>query len=144
MLQRGWSLGLLLTSSLVVETLVWLAVPHLGNSPFGLVALIGYGIACGITATCLFTLPPAIIGGDGDTSGGYAAIMTGRNLGALVGPLLLAQVIVYWGGWNAATYTLFAITASAVAVSAFLSFSLKTFGEKNQGKAAGNPTIPAN
>jgi predicted MFS family arabinose efflux permease len=130
MLQRGWSLGLLLTSTLVVETLVWLAVPHLGTGPLGLVALLAYGMACGITATCLFALPTTIMGGNGDTSAGFAAIMTGRNLGALVGPILLAQATVYFGGWNTATYTFFAITASAVAVSVLLSAGLKPLNRK--------------
>ncbi|HEY2891116.1 MAG TPA: hypothetical protein VGJ31_10840, partial [Dongiaceae bacterium] len=64
-------------------------------------SLIIYGIGAGVTPACLFALPATILGRAGaPTAFGY--MMTGRNTGVFLGPILLAEVAKGLGGWGAA------------------------------------------
>lgn len=126
MLRAGIPLGVLLPGSILVQAAVWLLMPVLDSMTSGILALLAYGIAGGITPTCLFALPNAILG-DG-AARGFAAILTGRNLGALVGPILLAQAVVTWGSWNVLAPLFGGVCLLAVGVGAILCRRLEEGG----------------
>ena len=133
-LLTGWALrhGLKLIPALVValisQSLVWFAQPWLSGTA-GIVGLIVYGIGAGITPTCLFQLPHAIARGTAGASF-FGIVMTGRNIGVFMGPLLLAFLIgadrtALHLSWTAAAQAVACMTLAAAVVAAFLGRSLK-------------------
>ncbi|MBL26535.1 MAG: hypothetical protein CMM50_03150 [Rhodospirillaceae bacterium] len=109
---RGRSLPWLLAGSLVAQGLVWGIGPFV-TGPAGFILLAIWGAAAGITATCLFSLPVALSSGAG-ASQAFGVLMTGRNVGVLVGPVLLAQALALWTRWSlsAQPFMAFSIVAA--------------------------------
>jgi predicted MFS family arabinose efflux permease len=107
MLRRGMPVALLLAGSLGLQLAVWVALPWTGSDWTGVVSLIVYGVGSGITPTCLWSMPSHVFGARAHQAA-FAALMTGRSLGALVGPLLLAQAFALTSDWNVAS-PLFAV-----------------------------------
>jgi len=124
MLQAGVGLGTLLVGSIGVQALAWFLLPVTHDPTLGLLSLVAYGASAGITPTCIFTLPGAILGPN--ASRGFGAIMAGRNLGILVGPPLLAQVVSRAGGWEPVGPLFGAACVAAALVSAFLSWRIRS------------------
>jgi len=134
-LMTGWALGrgLPLVRSLLVclilQALVWAAMPVLDGTP-GLIALVVYGICAGITPTCLFHLPHVIAARRDKTRGragpeAFATLMTGRNIGVFLGPILLAGMMSLTGSWNLAAYVIAALTVMSAVVTWRLGHSLR-------------------
>jgi MFS family permease len=98
LLHAGARLSLLLPGSIAVQAAVWLLVPFTRSTAQGLASLAAYGVSAGITATCIFALPGALFGAA--ASRGFAALMAGRNVGVLIGPVLLAQAVAVAGTWR--------------------------------------------
>ena len=63
-------------------------------------SLIAYGVSSGVTPVCLFALPSAIMGGDRVDGRAFGIVMTGRNMGILAGPVLLAQAVAISADWS--------------------------------------------
>ena len=133
-LLTGWALrhGLKLIAALVIalisQALVWFAQPWLSGTA-GIVGLIVYGIGAGITPTCLFQLPHAIARGTAGASF-FGIVMTGRNIGVFMGPLLLAFLIgadrtALHLSWTAAAQAVACMTLAAAVVAALLGRSLQ-------------------
>jgi MFS family permease len=99
-LRAGVPLAPLFVASISVQVVVWLLVPVTGGGPAGILSLIAYGVAAGITPVCLFAMPSAIMGRGRLAAGAFGIVMTGRNLGVLVGPVLLAQAVSMVGDWR--------------------------------------------
>jgi predicted MFS family arabinose efflux permease len=115
LLGRGVSLAAMLTCGLLSQAAIWWLIPFTHGTAEGLVSLIVYGIGAGVTPACLFALPATILGRAGaPTAFGY--MMSGRNTGVFLGPILLAEVTKTLGGWSAA-WPVFGST-SLVAVAA--------------------------
>ncbi len=115
LLSRGASLPAMLTCGLLLQAAIWWLIPFTHGAAEGLASLVVYGIGAGVTPTCLFALPATILGRAGaPTAFGY--MMSGRNAGVFLGPILLAQVTRTLGGWGAA-WPVFGST-SLVAVAA--------------------------
>ena len=131
----GWALrhGLKLIPAmiwaLIAQALVWFAQPWLSGG-IGLIGLIVYGIGAGITPTCLFQLPHAIARGTANASF-FGIVMSGRNIGVFMGPLLLAFLIgadrfALHLSWTAAAQAIACMTLAAALVALFLGRALKT------------------
>ncbi len=115
LLGRGISLAAMLTCGLLSQAAIWWLIPFTHGTAEGLASLIVYGIGAGVTPACLFALPATILGRAGaPTAFGY--MMSGRNTGVFLGPILLAEVTKTLGGWSAA-WPVFGST-SLVAVAA--------------------------
>jgi len=99
LLRAGAPLTPLFAGSILVQTVTWLATPMVGAGALGLAALIVYGIAAGVTPVCLFAMPSAVMGARLDVRA-FAIVFTGRNLGVLAGPVLLAQAVTLAGDWS--------------------------------------------
>ena len=128
---RGVRIGPLLTSALAGQAAVWALLPVTGGGWSGIVSLVVYGIGAGIVPTCLFGLPNAIEGAG--RPGAFATLMTGRNLGVLIGPLLLGWVFSVTADWNSAGPVFAGSTLLAVALSAMVARTLRRQSAANPG-----------
>ena len=119
-LRAGFSLGVLMTGGLAAQAAVWWGLPLAGAGWPGAVLLVVYGVSAGIVPACLFGIPRAVAGASGRTAAAFGTLMTGRNLGVLVGPILLAQVLGSSGAWDAAWPIFGALTTVALGFGAAL------------------------
>jgi hypothetical protein len=133
-LLTGWalrhSLALIpaLIAGLIAQAAVWFAQPWLSGGA-GLIGLVVYGIGAGVVPTCLFQLPHAIARGTAGASS-FGIVMTGRNIGVFMGPLLLAFLIgtdrlALHLSWTAAAQAIGCMTLAAVGVAMLLRRSLR-------------------
>jgi predicted MFS family arabinose efflux permease len=119
LLQRGLLLGTLLVGALVTQAAVWWLLPLTSAATAGLVSLVVYGIGAGVVPTCLFAMPSVILGRGHDTARAFGIVMTGRNMGVLIGPVLVAQAFKISGSWDLAA-PIFGSVTTACLVSALL------------------------
>jgi predicted MFS family arabinose efflux permease len=117
LLGAGVSLGRLLFAALASQAAIWWLIPMTHGTAAGIVSLVIYGIGAGITPACLFALPATVLGRAGAPTA-FGIVMTGRNIGVLLGPVLLAEATKDLGGWSAVwplfgTTTTFAMLAAA-------------------------------
>lgn len=120
LLQRGWRAQRLLFGAVCVQAAVWWLLPVTGGGLAGLASLAIYGITAGIAPTCLFALSAHLVTTPAETARGFGVTMTGRNLGVLGGPLLLALAVELGGGWFAGSLLVAAWTTAAAGLSAAL------------------------
>jgi hypothetical protein len=118
-LQRGVSLGALIVSSLIIQTAVWWLLPFTGGGATGIASLVMYGIGAGVVPTCLFAMPSVILGRGHGTARAFGFVMTGRNMGVLIGPVLVAQVFKMTGSWDL-TAPIFGTVTTGCLVTAIL------------------------
>jgi MFS family permease len=112
-LRRGMAVTLLLLFGVASQALSWWLTPLAHSNGAGIALLIFYGIGAGITPTCLFALPGATLGRVAGPHA-FAIIMTGRNVGVLLGPVLLALLQQRYGGWDAVAPALAVATTVAL------------------------------
>jgi len=120
LLRRGVPMFPLLSGALAVQGVLWLFFASFDSVWSGIAALAIFGAAAGITPTCLFSMPNTILGPRGSSGTAFGVIMTGRNLGVLVGPILLPQLMQLSGAWNEASPVFGVITLVAAAGAAGL------------------------
>ncbi len=120
MLRGGLAPERLLLGAVLLQALLWWLLPYTGGGLSGLISLVFYGVAAGIAPTCLFALPTVLTDGPGQTARAFGGIMTGRNLGVLMGPLLLAQMVKWSGDWGAGSLVFGGLTTLAAALAAVL------------------------
>ncbi len=114
-LRAGVPVSLLLAAAAAVQGGVWLLLPVLGPVAAGIAAFGVYAAAAGLTPTCLFAMPGTIFGVDRATAKPFAVLMTGRNLGVLLGPVVTGWLVQYLGGWATLPPTLSGITLALAA-----------------------------
>jgi MFS family permease len=127
-LRHGLKLFPAMTVALASQALVWFAQPWLSGTA-GLIGLVVYGIGAGVTPTCLFHLPHAIARGAAGATF-FGIVMTGRNIGVFMGPLLLAFLIgteryALHLSWTAAAQAIACLTLMAAGVALILRHSLQ-------------------
>jgi MFS family permease len=134
-LRTGVPVGLTLVVGLTLQLVVWILVPVVGAGPLGVASLIVYGIGAGICPTCLFAMPSVIVGPGAAAARAFGVIMTGRNLGVLLGPVVLAQAFKVFGGWDIAAPIFGSVTAGAAGLGIWLAISLggRGYGAKSYG-----------
>lgn len=123
LLRAGVPLGPLMAAALALQAAVWGLHPALGGGGIGIALLVAYGVGAGITPTCLFALPSAIAG-PARAATAFGVLMTGRNIGVLVGPVLLAQAFKLAGSWEVSAPVFGSLTGLAVAVGLLLALRL--------------------
>ena len=117
-LRAGVSIGLLMTGAIASQTLAWWLLPVTGADAAGIALLVVYGIGAGIVPTCLFGSAGAVIGHGRSTAPALGILMTGRNLGVLIGPVLLALVAGDGANWDASARLFAVITAVSMLLAA--------------------------
>jgi len=120
MLQRGLRPQHLLFGAVVVQAAIWWLLPVTGSGFSGLASLVVYGVTAGIAPTCLFALSAHLVATPGDTARAFGVTMTGRNLGVLGGPLLLAMAVQLSGDWLVSSLLFGSVTSLAVVLCALL------------------------
>ena len=123
-LRAGVPVGPLLVCGLATQAAIWWLVPVTGAGVGGVVSLIFYGIAAGICPTCLFAMPSIIVGRGRVAAPAFGIIMTGRNIGVLIGPVLLAQAFEVAGAWDIAAPIFGTMTSLALGLGIWLTVSL--------------------
>ncbi len=123
-LRAGIPLGPLLAVGMASQAAVWWLIPVTGGGLGGVVSLVVYGIGAGIVPTCLFAVPGLLSGTGRPPASAFGILMTGRNLGVLVGPVLLALAFKSSGNWDVATPIFGTATTVGVAVCIWLSVVL--------------------
>jgi predicted MFS family arabinose efflux permease len=101
LLRAGAPLAPVLALSLAFQAAVWFVLPYLNSSTLGLAGLVVFGVAAGISAAFLFAAPALILGAENAGGSAFGVVMTGRNLGVLLGPILLPPVLLTMGSWQA-------------------------------------------
>jgi MFS family permease len=101
-LRAGVPLGPMLVLGMASQTAVWWLIPVTGGGIAGIVSLLVFGIGAGICPTCLFAVPSVLAGSGRPPASAFGIIMTGRNLGVLIGPVLLAVAFKSTGDWGIA------------------------------------------
>lgn len=124
LLRHGVSLSVLLVVSLVPQVAVWWLSSGTLEGWHGLAALVTYGIGAGITPTCLFAMPSRAVGQGRAAASAFGIIMTGRNVGVLFGPILLAQLLRSSGSWSLATPVFGTVTTLAFLCALVVAFEL--------------------
>jgi hypothetical protein len=117
LLRAGVALGALMSGAIATQMLVWLAMPITGSDWSGVLSLVIYGIGAGIVPGCLFAAPNAILGAGRGTAAAFGILMAGRNLGVLVGPVLIALVSGAARRWYDGALVYAAITCGALLLS---------------------------
>lgn len=125
LLRRGVRLAPMLLIALLSQAAVWAALPWTGSGWDGALSLIVYGIGAGVAPTCLWALPAAVCGG-APSAGAFGTVMTGRNLGGVMGPLMLA-VLVAGQDWQSAALLFGAINLAAAGGTLWLFGRLRQF-----------------
>ena len=119
LLQRGLFLGTLLVTALVTQAAVWWLLPFTGGGISGIASLVAYGAGAGVVAACLFALPSVILQRGHNTARAFGIVMTGRNMGVLIGPVLVAQAFKMTDSWDLAA-PIFGTVTSVCLVTAIL------------------------
>ncbi len=139
LLRYGVSLGFLLVGSLALQVAVWW-LSSLGLEGWsGLAALVVYGIGAGITPACLFTMPSRAAGQGRAAASAFGIIMTGRNVGVLIGPILLAETLRMSESWALASPVFGTVTTLALLSGLYLAFELAA-GDRPAPEDANGPT----
>ncbi len=124
LLRAGVSLGFLLVGSLALQVAVWWLSSLSLEGWSGLAALVVYGIGAGITPACLFAMPSRAAGRGRAAASAFGLIMTGRNVGVLIGPILLAEVLRMSGSWALASPVFGTMTTLALLSGLYLAVEL--------------------
>lgn len=118
-IRRGLPLAPMFVASIALQAAVWWTIPYTTTLTTGIVSLVAYGLGIGVTPVCLFALPSTILGSSRAGPGAFATLMTGRNLGVLIGPILLPQILLVMQVWNDVT-GVFAFLTTLCALGALL------------------------
>lgn len=127
-MRAGVSIMALLLVTLVLQVAVWLVLPHVTSPILGGILLVLWGSGAGITPTCLFAMPTRVAQEPALRPQAFGILMTGRNLGVLGGPLVLATALDWIGSWDVAAPVCAAMTVAALAFAVPLGFRLRTLG----------------
>ena len=124
-LQRGLPVGSLLVGALVTQAAVWWLLPVTGGGAGGVLSLVVYGTGAGVVPTCLFAMPSVILGRGHNTARAFGIVMTGRNMGVLIGPVLLAQAFNMTDTWKSAAPIFGTVTTACLVVAILLARRLQ-------------------
>ncbi|MEE9479772.1 MAG: MFS transporter [Kiloniellales bacterium] len=124
LLRFGMPLGALLVGALALQVAVWWLIPVTGGGWSGVLSLVAYGVGAGITPTCLFAMPSVAHGQGGAGASAFGILMTGRNVGVLFGPILLAEAFRLSGSWDLASPIFGVVTALALICAVWLALEV--------------------
>lgn len=135
-LRAGAPIGGLLALVLGGQALVLLLGPLAATDWTGLLVLLAYGITAGITPTCIFGLPDALLGRGRTGPAAFGMLMTGRNLGVLTGPIAIGWIGAGALGWNAGWW----VAAAAAACAAVAALAIHR-NARNGARSSGSRSL---
>ncbi|MBT5416030.1 MAG: MFS transporter [Rhodospirillaceae bacterium] len=125
LMRLGIPIPAMLLGSLFLQAAVWWWLPSTESALWAGIGLVAWAAGAGTTPTCLFAMPSVVLGTGRAGPRAFAIVMTGRNLGVLVGPLLIPAVLALGGHWSFAGSVFGALTLGAGFVAALLSWRLR-------------------
>jgi hypothetical protein len=120
LLRHGFDAGPMLAVGMALQGACWFLLPWTSGATAGLASLIVYGIGAGLAPTALFAMPSRILGPGRPLVPAFGIIMTGRNVGVLLGPVVLAQLSKLEGGWELSAPIFGSVSLLAVALGFWL------------------------
>lgn len=101
--------------------------------------LMFWGVGAGITPTCLFGLPTTIAPDPAQRPRAFGIVLTGRNLGVLIGPLLLGGILTLTGDWTFASPLFAVVTLLGTALAVVLAYRRRKTSIKGPGDSRSAP-----
>lgn len=98
-MRHGFDAGPMLAVGMALQAACWFLSPWTQGAVAGLISLAVYGIGAGLAPTALFAMPSRILGPGRPLVPAFGIIMTGRNVGVLLGPVVLALLSEIKDGW---------------------------------------------
>lgn len=119
-LSRGLKLLPALVGALLLQVAAWVGAPHVDGFA-GIIVLLLFGIGAGIAPACFFHLPHHLAkDGFTITPKAYGVLMTGRNCGVFLGPVVMAHLFQSSLGWSGAAYVVAGIAGAAALLATTL------------------------
>lgn len=121
LMRAGVALMTILLPSLLVQTGIWLLMPNIDSPLLGLTTLFAYGLVSGLISACLFSLPALISRNTSGRAQTFGIMLSGRNLGALAGPILLPTILLLsTDNWTRVPWVFAAWMGVALAIALIL------------------------
>lgn len=124
-MRMGVPIPALLLGSLLLQASVWWWLPTAGSPLWAGFGLVAWAAGAGTTPTCLFAMPSVVMGAGRAGPRAFGIVMTGRNLGVLIGPLLIPTILALGGTWGYAGPIFGGLTLAAGGVAALLAWRLR-------------------
>lgn len=102
LLKAGVPLAPLFLTALLLQAVCWWTLPWIRSDWTGLLSLFIYGATAGVVPTGLWALPAMLVGQMRASGKAFGIIMTGRNVGVFIGPMLLPWLLARSGDWQGA------------------------------------------
>lgn len=128
LLRHGLDAGPMLALGMALQGACWFLLPWTEGGTAGVISLLAYGVGAGLAPTALFAMPSRILGPGRPLVPAFGIIMTGRNVGVLLGPVLLAQLSKAEGGWHLSAPIFGGMSVAAVLLGFWLMGRLKARG----------------
>ncbi len=122
-LARGLKLLPALVTALLLQALVWVSAPSLDGLA-GIAMLVLFGIGAGVAPACFFHLPHSLAGVEAGPKA-YGVLMTGRNSGVFLGPILMAWLFQGALGWHGAAFVIAGISVLSALLALMLAPRLR-------------------
>lgn len=132
LLRAGIAFTSLIGIGLLLQAAVWFAIPWLDQPAIGLAAVGLFGLGAGVTPTGLFAGPTVLLGQANARSTAYGVIMSGRNVGVLLGPVLLPPVHDWLSSWEKTGLVFGAVAALGALGALALKFIAERIGAPAQ------------
>jgi len=132
LMRHGFDAGPMLAVGMAMQAACWFLSPWTQGAAAGLVSLTVYGIGAGFAPTALFAMPSRILGPGRPLVPAFGIIMTGRNVGVLLGPVVLALLSGVADGWTLSAPIFGGVSLVAVALGVWL-WRRAAVGQGRQG-----------
>jgi predicted MFS family arabinose efflux permease len=99
LMRHGFDAAPMLAVGMALQAACWFLSPWTQGAVAGLISLFVYGVGAGLAPTALFAMPSRILGSGRPLVPAFGIIMTGRNVGVLLGPVVLAVLSEVEDGW---------------------------------------------
>lgn len=125
LLRHGLTAGVMLAIGMLLQGACWFALPWTDAGWSGVASLLVYGVGAGLGPTALFAMPSSIMGPGRSLVPAFGIIMLTRNVGVLLGPVVLAQLSKLAGGWQLSAPIFGAVSLGSAALGLWLALRLR-------------------
>jgi predicted MFS family arabinose efflux permease len=125
LLRHGLKAGPMLALGMLLQGACWFLLPWTDAGWRGLASLLVYGIGAGLAPTALFAMPSSVVGPGRPLVQAFGIIMMARNVGVLLGPVVLAQLSKLAGGWQLSAPIFGGVSAASAALGLWLTLRLR-------------------
>lgn len=125
LLRHGLAAGPMLALGMLLQGACWFLLPWTDAGWRGLASLLVYGVGAGLAPTALFAMPSRVVGPGRPLVQAFSIVMMARNVGVLLGPVVLAQLSKLDGGWQLSAPIFGSISAASALLGLWLTLRLR-------------------